>query len=260
MPPPVILAYHAVSDVWLSPLAVTRRALAEQLGFFRGRGYTALTFAAAERLRREHALPPKSVVITFDDGFGSVLRALPLLETLGWPATVFVVTDFAASGRHLDWHGLGDEDSKDERVPLTWDDLRGLRDLGWEIGSHTKTHPLLPRLPRAGITSELAASRDEIARELGGCVTLAYPFGVGTVEVGTIAQDAGYTAACTLRGTQRQDEPMLRPRVRLDSTHRGWRIRAATSGVNRRLRASRAADLASRARGTRSWFPADGAY
>ena len=253
-----MLAYHAVSDRWRSPLAVSRVALEEQLGFFHRRGYSALTFAAAEHLRRTGALPWKSLVISFDDAFASVLRALPLLDRYSWPATVFVVTDFATSGRPLEWHGLGGSDDwKDEREGLVWDQLRGLVERGWEIGSHTASHPLLPMLQPAQALDELVRSRADIARETGDCRTLAYPFGVATQEVAAIAEAAGYHAACTLRGTQQHDEPMLRPRLRLDSTHRGIRLRLATSKLNRRLRRSRAARIASLARGRRDWFPAD---
>ena len=255
---PVMLAYHAVSDRWRSPLAVSRSAFAEQLAFFRRREYTAFTFAAAEDLRRNGALPPKSLVISFDDAFASLLQVLPLLDRYGWPATVFVVTDFATSGRPLEWHGVGDSaDSEGEREGLVWDQLRDLVERGWEIGSHTVSHPLLPLLPRVQAMDELARSRAEIARETGDCRTLAYPFGVANEEVAAIAESAGYQAACTLRGTQRHDEPMLRPRLRLDSTHRGIRLLPAVSNINRRLRRSRAAHLASLARRRRDWFPAD---
>lgn len=261
MPQPVMLAYHAISDRWRSPLAVSRSAFEEQMGFYHRRGYSALTFAAAEGLRRDGALPRRSLVISFDDAFASVLRALPLLDRYSWPATVFVVTDFATSGRPLEWHGLGgSDDSEGEREGLVWDQLRGLVERGWEIGSHTASHPLLPMLQRAQALGELTRSRAEIARETGDCWTLAYPFGLANEEVAAIAEAAGYHAACTLRGTQRHDEPMLRPRLRLDSTHRGVRLRLAASGLNRRLRRSRTAHIASLARGRRDWLPADSPY
>ena len=85
----MMLAYHAISDRWRSPLAVSRLAFGEQLEFFHRRGYTALTFAAAEDLRRNGALPRKSLLVTFDDAFASVLLAVPLLDRYDWPATVF---------------------------------------------------------------------------------------------------------------------------------------------------------------------------
>jgi peptidoglycan/xylan/chitin deacetylase (PgdA/CDA1 family) len=255
---PVMLAYHAVSDRWRSPLAVSQPAFAEQMAYFRRREYAAFTFAAAEDLRRNGTLPPKSLVISFDDAFASLQLVLPLLDRYGWPATVFVVTDFATSGRPLEWHGLGGgADSEGEREGLVWDQLRGLVERGWEIGSHTVSHPLLPMLSRCQVMDELARSRAQIAREIGECRTLAYPFGVANDEVAAIAETAGYHAACTLRGTQRRDEPMLRPRLRLDSTHRGFRLRPAASDMNRRLRRSRAAHIASLARRRRDWFPAD---
>ena len=44
---------------------------------------------------------------------------------------------------------------EDELVPLTWQELRGLRDEGWEIGSHTRTHPRLAQLGDDALGAEL---------------------------------------------------------------------------------------------------------
>jgi hypothetical protein len=66
-------------------------------------------------------------VITFDDGFRSVLRARPILDEVGFPATVFAVTSFAESGEPLRWPGLEHTEATDLR-PLRWSDLELLRE------------------------------------------------------------------------------------------------------------------------------------
>ncbi len=93
---PLILAYHAVSSTWASPLAVSAAALDEQAAHMRRHGYEGLTFAEAERRRVEGTLPSRSVVFTFDDGYASTLRAAETLARHGYPGTVFVVTRFAS--------------------------------------------------------------------------------------------------------------------------------------------------------------------
>ena len=102
---PLLLAYHAVG-AWSPALAIPEHALRAQLTLLQRRGYVGLTAAEAERRRQDGTLPARTVVVTFDDGFRSVLRARPILEELGFPATVFVVTSFVESGEPLQWPGL----------------------------------------------------------------------------------------------------------------------------------------------------------
>ena len=74
---PLILAYHAISSTWRSTLATPLTVFREHLEFLHRNGYVGLTFAACERLRTNRSLPPKVVVVTFDDGFRSVSRRSP---------------------------------------------------------------------------------------------------------------------------------------------------------------------------------------
>src|ERR1044071_1604980 len=109
---PLILCYHAISSTWPSSLAVSERLLSEHMDYLRRSGYVGLTFGEAERLCRRSALPPLSVVVTFDDAFASVERAIPILDEAGFPATVFAVTDFC-DGRMLGWPELERHPSDD---------------------------------------------------------------------------------------------------------------------------------------------------
>jgi peptidoglycan/xylan/chitin deacetylase (PgdA/CDA1 family) len=60
-------------------------------------------------LQGKEALPKRSVVITMDDGYDSVHRhALPLLRKHGFPATLFVYTDFIGAGDGLSWNQLAE--------------------------------------------------------------------------------------------------------------------------------------------------------
>src|SRR6185369_9796043 len=84
-------------------------------------------------LQGERALPAKTVVLTFDDGYESVYRhAFPVLRKHGFTATVFVYTDFV---------GAGDA--------LTWSQIQEMHASGLvDIQAHSKTHVnLLERLP-----------------------------------------------------------------------------------------------------------------
>jgi peptidoglycan/xylan/chitin deacetylase (PgdA/CDA1 family) len=253
---PLIIAYHAVSSSWHSPLAITESVLRSQVEYLHRSGYVGLTFADAERRTRDGTLPRRSVVVTFDDGYASNLLAAPILAEFGYPATVFVVTGFTDSGAALRWYGIEDEqESAAELRPLTWRELADLHDIGWEIGSHTVTHPLLPGLPGQELRGQLEQSRASIADRLGRCETLAYPYGVADARVADAARAAGYLAACVLTGAHFTDEPYRRPRVGLGAADTGGRLRVKVSGVGLGFRRSPLALAIRRARRRRSWQP-----
>lgn len=194
----LILCYHAVSRGWDSPLAVHPARLEAQLRFLLRRGFSARTLADAV------ASPARrTLVVTFDDAYRSVgTEAFPVLERLGVPASLFVPTDLVESrGLITDlvrvpdaW--VGEED--DMRV-MSWDEVRRLAAAGWEVGSHTCSHPRLPRLGGEEALSELRRSRsiceDRLQRR---CDSLAYPFGSHDERTMRLARDAGYDRAVTL--------------------------------------------------------------
>jgi peptidoglycan/xylan/chitin deacetylase (PgdA/CDA1 family) len=246
---PLILCYHAVSSVWPTELAVAEAHLAEQLAALRGRGYVGLTFAESERARRADRLPERTVVVTFDDGFASTARARTALEEAGFPGTVFVVTDFVESGDALSFipDGSGPE-AAGELAPLDWSELAELRESGWEVGSHTVTHPRLPDVDARDLQRELELSRETIERRLGSCETLAYPYGAADERVAAAAAEAGYLAACTLTGAHRVDEQFRRSRVGIYRRDVGLRARAKFSTLGQALRRTRLAELAERRR------------
>ena len=101
-----MLCYHALSAIWRAALAVSPDEFAAQLRYFADRGYVGLTFVEAERRRRTETLPPRTLVVTFDDAFLSVLEARPVLAELGYAATVFVVSGFISGERLLEWDGI----------------------------------------------------------------------------------------------------------------------------------------------------------
>lgn len=258
---PLMLAYHATSATWGSPLAISEQALDHQAAHLRRRGYEGLTFAEAERRRGEGTLPQRAVVFSFDDGYRSTLRAADTLARHGYPGTVFVVTSFAESGRPLHWEGIEHElaDGGAELDPLGWDELAGLAERGWEVGSHTVTHPLLTALSDAELERELAESRRAIGERLGDCRTIAYPYGQADDRVAAAAAAAGYTAACTLTGAHLADEPHLRPRVNMTGADTGRRLALKVSPAGVRLRGSTAARTVRRLRRRRDWLPAPAA-
>ena len=113
--------------------------------------------------------------ITFDDGYLDNFEvAAPILKRLGLPATFFVTTGFIGSRIVPPW---------DEQLPrqpgwMSWQQVRGLVSMGFEIGNHTDTHLDLGTADPADIRAELATANRKLAEALGSAPRLfAYPFG-----------------------------------------------------------------------------------
>ncbi len=177
---------------------MTPERLREQVGALLSRGFEPLTLSDA--IGRHEG---RSLAVTFDDAFRSVPElALPVLAELGAPATVFVPTANMDDGAIRAWPGieqwLGTRWER-ELTGAGWSEVRRLADAGWEIGSHTRTHPRLVSLDDDSLRHELLRSREECAAGAGTpCRTLAYPFGEADARVARAASGAGYEAATTL--------------------------------------------------------------
>ncbi len=235
----LVLCYHAVSSSWEAELSVTPDDLERQVAFLLGRGWQAATFCEAAL----NPSAPRTVAITFDDAFASVRDyAAPILSALGVPATVFAPTMYLATGS-LTWPGI--EHWKDappayELNAMSWEDLGGLKELGWEIGSHTRSHPHLTQLDDDTLNDELEGSRSDCARELGcSCQTIAYPYGDVDVRVARKAKQVGYLAGASLSGRLERLGPYRHPRVGVYHKDGRWRFRLKAAPLMRELRASR---------------------
>lgn len=234
---PLVLCYHAVSDSWDSGLAVTPAQLRSQVGGLLARGYRPATFLEAA------LAPPRARVlaVTFDDAYRSVFElARPVLTELGVVASVYAPTDWIGSGRAMQWAGIdqwiGTAD-EDELRPMDWGQLRELAAEGWEVGSHTCSHPHLTELDDASLTRELEDSRSVCARQLGRpCETIAYPYGDVDERVAAAAAAAGYRAGGALPQAPHAPSALLWPRVGVYRFDGKARLRLKTSPLIQRLR------------------------
>jgi peptidoglycan/xylan/chitin deacetylase (PgdA/CDA1 family) len=235
----IVLAYHAVSANWPADLAVRPEQLHDQLDLLVRRGYRGTTFHDAVTLPARG----KKVAVTFDDAYNSVLElADPILSSLGLIGTVFVVTDFADGEGPLCWPGIdhwlaGPHHS--ELRGLSWSQLAGLADAGWEIGSHTLSHPRLTRLDDDALKRELRGSREACEHALRlPCRSLAYPYGDVDRRAARAAGDAGYAAAGTLPARLDGATRLTWPRIGIYRGDSLRRFRLKASPPLRRLRES----------------------
>lgn len=245
----LVLCYHAVSERWPAALSITPDAFERQLRFLTDRGYRGATFSAA----LASAPAERTVVVTFDDAYRSVLElALPIMSRLGLPASVYVPTDWPERGEPMTWSGIdqwraGPHESK--LACMSWGELGELLEAGWEVGSHTRSHPHLTQVEDAALADELEGSRQAVRERLSiECDSLAYPYGDADERVVAAAAAAGYRFAGTLPHRFHRARPLYWPRVGVyhDDSFRRWRLKV--SPAVRRVRSSRAWDVLDGAR------------
>lgn len=159
-------------------------------------------------------LGPRSVVLTFDDGYLSLYQfARPLLTRLGFVATLFLTTNpvgLASYDKESSFKAAG-YPTYDR--PLNWAELAEMAEAGWSIESHSCSHPFLSKLDPDRLLDELAKSRQQIEQHLSNPVHfLAYPYGDYSQRVLAGVKKAGYKAAFTVHDGKVSGEDRFRLR------------------------------------------------
>lgn len=246
----LVLCYHSISETWPASTSVRPGDFREQLEEFTRLGYRGATLSEAL------TVPPaeKTLVVTFDDAHRSVLElAAPAMAKLGIPGTIYVPTAYADTDRPMAWDGYDiwkGTEHEDELLCMSWEELRGLAADGWEIGSHTKTHPRLSRIDEAAIVAELTESRAECEERMGtACTSIAYPYSDYDDRAVRAAAAAGYRFAVTVPRGPAPALPLQWPRVGVYHGDSARRVRLRAKA--RRPQPPLAARLVQAARGRR---------
>jgi peptidoglycan/xylan/chitin deacetylase (PgdA/CDA1 family) len=232
----IVLCYHALSSSWQAALSTTPERFERQIALLLGRGYRGATFTEASRCTSRERV----MAVTFDDAYRSVLElARPILDRHEIPATVFAPTDFIGSERPMRWDGIdrwlaGPHER--ELTPMSWTELRALSAAGWEIGSHTCSHPHLTEIDDAALADELTRSKAVCEQMIGPCTSLAYPYGDVDERVVEATAKAGYEAAAALPRRLHPPTALEWPRIGVYRIDDDRRFRMKVSPLVRRLR------------------------
>ena len=205
-----ILMYHVMQapppgapnrELFVSP-----ERFAAQVAALRRAGFTGVTMdEVLAGWRRGAPLPRRPIVVSFDDGYWSQYsNAAPVLRSVGWPGVL-----------NLE---LNDLRGKGSLKPTT---IRKLLANGWEIDSHTISHPDLTQVDDARLRHELVDSRRRLRRMFGvRADVFCYPAGRFDARVVAAVRAAGYAVATTeLPGVATaQSDPFTLPRVRVSGS------------------------------------------
>ncbi|MDL5366764.1 polysaccharide deacetylase family protein [Xanthomonas sp. NCPPB 2654] len=234
-----IFMYHNIAQappqlqVYRS-LYVAPARFARQMRLLRRLGYRGVSMSeAAPYLRGERR--GRIAVVTLDDGYADNLHAaLPVLQRLGFSATVYAVS--GSIGRHNDWDAqkLGIE-----KPLMTLAELRQWRSAGMEIGAHTRSHPRLTACSDAALREEIGGCKRELEDLLGEPVAqFCYPYGDVDARVAAAVREAGYVAATSTRRGRAVpgSDPWRYPRIQVARHHLlpQFALRALTGYEDRR--------------------------
>lgn len=211
-----VLMYHRVGEArndWEARYAISADNFAAHMHALARKGYKAVGVDPfVDWLEGGPALPAGAMLVTFDDGFRSVCEhAQPVLESLGWPFTVFLVSDLI--GNQDVWTRTSNPSG--QIYPLLDEaEIADMQKRGISFHSHTRSHPSLPKLDDGELADQLIGSRRALSKLLDHDVPyIAYPFGHLDERVEAATRTAGYRAAfSTQPGFNRRDVNRFRIR------------------------------------------------
>lgn len=178
-----VLMYHAIdNNDKVTKLSVNPASFERQMKFLHDHKYNVVTLERVVKyLERKEPIPPKTVAITFDDGFyNNYQYAFPVLKKYDLPATIFVIVGSVGKPGYLGWK-----------------EIREMVDSGViEIGSHTISHKWLPAMGTKQLKDELNNSKMRLEKETGKPISvLCYPIGAHNDRVERETAAAGYACA-----------------------------------------------------------------
>lgn len=196
------LMYHVIGDpepaAPFPDLYVPVADFKEQMAYLDSHGYQAVTQAQAQDGWDKGApLPPKPIVLTFDDGYlGQFTDALPILRRHDWPGVLNL---------------------KVEGSDLNTGEVRKMIAAGWELASHTISHADLTTIDPVQLKREVEESRQILRRRFHVPVeSFCYPAGRYDDTVVVAVRRAGYRGATTTDpGLASSEEPFTLKRIRI---------------------------------------------
>lgn len=178
-----ILYYHSIAYLKDNVLGVPPQQFAAQMQYLHDAGYTTISMQQlSDAMQKKTKLPPKPVLITFDDGYDNNYSvAFPILKKYNFTATFFVITSY------MNGKGM-----------MSWPELKEMQDYGMTIAPHTVNHINLATVSLPRQLEEIRQSTVDIKARLGSDPKVfCYPFGGYNQATLTILHQFGYQLAVT---------------------------------------------------------------
>lgn len=185
----VALMYHSVGDNGMF-FSVSEDEFEKQMQYLKEGGYKVLSLPDFYDFFKKGKFPPKTVLITFDDGYlDNYTKALPVLRKFDFPAVVFLATGTVGKEKKL---------SGGKSLPMmNWEQILNARKENiFDFQPHTVSHNKLSDVSPDTIRSEIMESKKEIENKLNKkCDFFAYPCGSAGPEAIEILKSNNFLAA-----------------------------------------------------------------
>lgn len=220
---PFVLAFHYLDDQSyraapsLQSYYYPAANLEELLRGFEDKGYFIVALSAMLKRLRENSnvlFLDKILAVTFDDAQeGTFTPLFNLGKRRRYPIAIFVPTEY--TGHLIQWDPAMDTGGK--RV-MDWTQIGALKDLGMEIGSHTRSHCHLTQIPKSLLEEEIKASMDDLRKHFPNYpsdeIVFSYPYGEYNQGIAHMVKAAGYLGAVANfpRNVRPRTDPFQIPR------------------------------------------------
>lgn len=198
---PILMYHHIGEDAnWLF---VSKETFVGQMDYLTQKGYQTVTLIdLVASLQSGQILPPKPIILTFDDGYRDFYEnAYPVLKAHNFKATIFAISQHVGGSAYV-----------------TWEQLREMVGSGLvTVGDHTLSHPSLPILSEERLKDEIVSAKNILEAQLGTTINVfSYPYGGSNGEVEKILKESAFMAAVTTkRGLSCAKLPYELPRIRI---------------------------------------------
>lgn len=181
-----ILTYHNFTKDIGSSYSINIIEFEKQMNYLATHNYSVISLSELLEGLRDEQLPPKTIVITIDDGYKSTFTlAYPVLKKYNFSATLFIYTDFIEKNSNS----------------LTWGEIKEMTKNNLEIGSHTLSHCNLLQYKEnenyenylTRIKKEIFLSKEILESKIEGKVKFfAYPYGIYSPTIKNLVIQADY--------------------------------------------------------------------
>ena len=189
------LLYHQVTENADARDKVDVDNFEKQMAYLKSAGFTPISAKDYNNWKNNNFdLPKKPIMVTFDDGWGSVYnKAYPIMTKYNMKGTVFINSAYA-------------DQSEGAPSYMTWEELKTLHNNGWDMQSHGINHVNMLTLNEDQFRRQLVNSKTEISSNLGVTPTsFVFPFHSADQEYTTMCGE--YYDLCWTRGTE-ADKPI----------------------------------------------------
>lgn len=199
---PILMYHHVGNPASPEGLNVSYEDFERQMLFLKAHRYNVISLSElVQIIKSKKRIPWNTVVITFDDGHSdNAMNAARVLKKIGFPATIFVITE-----------------KIDQQNYLSRQDLRELDSLDISIGSHTVNHSFIPEITAMGdLIYQIRESKNQLEKILGHPVRLfSYPAGGVTQKAKAMLPNEGYDGAVTTNYGENRFDPYALKRIKV---------------------------------------------